>query len=772
MRFCRMGRLLLLLTPALLGLAARPLGATINVAAYWRLGEDDPGAVAGNPGNVATLDSAGGFNLSRFGSPSYASGVASRLAMRFRNPCSFPCATDSYEGNNSPLAGTSDNFGIEAWVKPDDPGDTGVIAYDGHYGDNFAAGGWGLAQCGGGAYCSVFVDGGGFNNPVVVSGPVATSAWTHVAFVFSAGTATLYVNGTPYVSSSVAPPIPPQFGVSIGPQRFDKGFNGLIDEVRVFTFQPGQFQVSDLLLKPPGVVVFPSSGLRTHNGATASFSVVLSRPPTADVTINLASLQPASGMVSASAVTFNPANWSVAQTVTVTGGSVPGPYVIQTSLTSTDPSYAGIDPEDVSLTNLSTVADGDQDGVADAFDNCPNVYNPDQRDLDGDKVGDACDPDADADGVANLVEDAAPGRGDGNGDGIPDRLQGNVASLRSGTDRRFITVEAPAGTQLFDVRALGDLADPGWSHPFGVVSFRLSCPVSPCPPQRVTLWFESAAQTPNLSYRGQVNAAWTALPDVTTVTRGEALGVSFTLTAGVSGEADASGGIRFFGGPVLQAGEGCAQVSVTVLPLLAPSAGNNAGNYEPPQVTGVHSVKVISVGADFTTVQYTVDLVNLSLTAVRGVEVITFLPGCSKVLDITADSGTTTLGDGYILWTVDLTKAGSDSSRTQVRASVIVPSSTPIGIRAGLGSRAATTPNVTWWQSIILTDNDLSGDNETLSLTGTAPDNVDPIRLVLGAPPVAAVPSLSTVGLNVLALLLASAAIWLLRRRTVSRDGG
>src|SRR3954454_347045 len=35
-------------------------------------------------------------------------------------------------------------------------------------------------------------------------------------------------------------------------------------------------------------------------------------------------------------------------------------------------------------------ADGDNDGIVDASDNCPSAYNPDQADSDGNGVGDAC----------------------------------------------------------------------------------------------------------------------------------------------------------------------------------------------------------------------------------------------------------------------------------------------------------------------------------------------------------------------------------------------
>lgn len=37
-------------------------------------------------------------------------------------------------------------------------------------------------------------------------------------------------------------------------------------------------------------------------------------------------------------------------------------------------------------------ADTDNDGICNADDNCPLVYNPDQKDTDGDGVGDVCDP--------------------------------------------------------------------------------------------------------------------------------------------------------------------------------------------------------------------------------------------------------------------------------------------------------------------------------------------------------------------------------------------
>ena len=50
--------------------------------------------------------------------------------------------------------------------------------------------------------------------------------------------------------------------------------------------------------------------------------------------------------------------------------------------------------------------DGDEDGVGDSLDNCPEAANAEQEDSDFDGVGDACqpEPDADEDGVPDEVD--------------------------------------------------------------------------------------------------------------------------------------------------------------------------------------------------------------------------------------------------------------------------------------------------------------------------------------------------------------------------------
>lgn len=68
--------------------------------------------------------------------------------------------------------------------------------------------------------------------------------------------------------------------------------------------------------------------------------------------------------------------------------------------------------------------DTDADGVGDGGDNCPAAANTDQLNLDGDALGDACDPDADGDGFENANDNcplvATPSQADADGDGAGD----------------------------------------------------------------------------------------------------------------------------------------------------------------------------------------------------------------------------------------------------------------------------------------------------------------------------------------------------------------
>src|SRR5207249_2224311 len=96
----------------------------------------------------------------------------------------------------------------------------------------------------------------------------------------------------------------------------------------------------------PGITVIPTSGLTTtEGGGTATFTIALTSQPTENVTIGISPSDMTEGTVAPASLTFTPANWNTAQTVTVTGvddfavdGNVAYTFVSATA-TSTDGSY-------------------------------------------------------------------------------------------------------------------------------------------------------------------------------------------------------------------------------------------------------------------------------------------------------------------------------------------------------------------------------------------------------------------------------------------------
>lgn len=170
-----------------------------------------------------------------------ASAVGSSLACQFNGAGQYL--------SNAGFSTLTNNFGIEAWVMPNSTNvGNCIIAYNGNTGLD----GWGLLQSG-----NTFS--GNFGGVTIIGSASATpNAWTHLALVRNNGTNTFFVNGVPVGTSSNAP-ASPSSGFSLGaPPQSPTGqfFNGAIDEVRVFTFAPGEFNASDLWysIPPPSLI--------------------------------------------------------------------------------------------------------------------------------------------------------------------------------------------------------------------------------------------------------------------------------------------------------------------------------------------------------------------------------------------------------------------------------------------------------------------------------------------------------------------------------------
>jgi hypothetical protein len=111
--------------------------------------------------------------------------------------------------------------------------------------------------------------------------------------------------------------------------------------------------------------------------------------------------------------------------------------------------------------------DTDGDGIADIFDNCPEVANTDQADTDGDGIGDACDApddDFDGDGVPDDQDNCPtipnPGQEDSNGNGKGDACDNECAAnpsvgLLDYAWRGFVDIPGPVNAHMFDFEVTG-----------------------------------------------------------------------------------------------------------------------------------------------------------------------------------------------------------------------------------------------------------------------------------------------------------------------------
>jgi hypothetical protein len=226
-----------------MAVAAPALGATVNHRLY-HLGESDPFAAIGLPGDNPTIDSGtDAANADKVGLEFYGHGIpaGSSLAMDFTN-------VDSRYTAPAALSGVVEDFGMEAYVLVG-PGVTEARAfYNGSGGTPFETltQGYGLGVHGG--FYAAFVGGMIFmTTPVVPGAPVEMAL---VDRSVASGTVfEVYVQRTLVLSIPnlpIAAPLATDF-LSMG--NFIGNFSppassGRLDEARVFTFDPGAFDPS------------------------------------------------------------------------------------------------------------------------------------------------------------------------------------------------------------------------------------------------------------------------------------------------------------------------------------------------------------------------------------------------------------------------------------------------------------------------------------------------------------------------------------------------
>ena len=99
----------------------------------------------------------------------------------------------------------------------------------------------------------------------------------------------------------------------------------------------------------------------------------------------------------------------------------------------------GDDTTETPSAGQTVMDDRDYDGLSNEEDNCPDMYNPEQSDIDANGVGDVCEADDDGDRIPNLwdpspMDPAWPGRA------LPDTVYAQTASALYALDVKSLTL--------------------------------------------------------------------------------------------------------------------------------------------------------------------------------------------------------------------------------------------------------------------------------------------------------------------------------------------
>jgi hypothetical protein len=153
--------------------------------------------------------------------------------------------------------------------------------------------------------------------------------------------------------------------VADGPQPFTVFLDTATSTDVKYRIDPRDVTVTNIDDDSANIEVTQVSGITHESGDSFTFRISITSKPTADVTIPLSSSDTTEGTVSPASITFTTVNWMSSQQVTVTGvnddmadGNQGYTAVIGAAM-STDGEYAGINPRDVTMTNM----DDDSPGI-------------------------------------------------------------------------------------------------------------------------------------------------------------------------------------------------------------------------------------------------------------------------------------------------------------------------------------------------------------------------------------------------------------------------